>query len=573
MRNQHLTDLTTVLRNRYAIESTSMTTGQWLCANTVHKGRRFSFDGYRFQEAIANDLHPEMDVMKISQVGLSEIQQRKALALLVRNQGITGIFSLPNERMYRRFSQTRIKPLIQENPVFRGPDNGEAVRSMETMQFGRSFLHVVNATEGSATSISADFVFVDEVDLSDSRVVALFSSRLQNSTLRIKQRFSTPTWTGVGIDGGFQAGDQREYLCRCSACTHWQLPQWDHRWVKVPGLSDSVALDEIDAAMAGRMDLSAALVVCEQCGAPLDLDSPSREWVATYPSRTHARGYRVLPFTSGRIDIAHIITELLQYKRRDFLRGWYNTVLGQPYTEEHARLTEEQIRACLGNPVMPQVDARTPVFIGIDVGLFCHLVLATVHPEDKVRVFDFRVVRASEIVEVVRELCGRYNVVSGACDRYPYTPTAEAVMEASGGRVVPVEFRGQTDLKPVFGLDHETVTHWQGMRTRAIDAAAARVRARKFQFEGFGIQQHIILSHLRDMVRDETPEQPAIWRKLTGQDHYFHALTFLCVALRIPGVLDQIGGERDDRIYPFIRGMPTPLAATGLLGFHRRGVG
>jgi hypothetical protein len=31
------------------------------------------------------------------------------------------------------------------------------------------------------------------------------------------------------------------------------------------------------------------------------------------------------------------------------------------------------------------------------------------------------------------------------------------------------------------------------------------------------------------MVRDEQPEKPATWIKLTGNDHYFHAFAF-CIA-------------------------------------------
>ena len=47
-------------------------------------------------------------------------------------------------------------------------------------------------------------------------------------------------------------------------------------------------------------------------------------------------------------------------------------------------------------------------------------------------------------------------------------------------------------------------------------------------------QEDIIIEHLRDMVRDEGEgdKQPE-WRKLNGNDHFFHALSYAILAKRI----------------------------------------
>ena len=39
-------------------------------------------------------------------------------AFLTRNRGATGIFTFPNETMYRRNSKTRIRPMITSERVF-----------------------------------------------------------------------------------------------------------------------------------------------------------------------------------------------------------------------------------------------------------------------------------------------------------------------------------------------------------------------------------------------------------------------------------------------------------------------
>jgi hypothetical protein len=531
MSNQYIGELTRMLNNRYSVESAGMTTGEWITANTTVRGRPFSFTGYEFQRAICDDLHPELDVIKISQVGLTEIKTRKALAFCVRNPAVTGIFSLPNEAMYRKFSQTRLLPMIVENKAYQPPTEDKPVRSMDVVQLGRSFLHIVNAVEGSATSTPADFVFNDEVDLSDQKILALFGSRLQNSSFKIKQRFSTPTWVGFGIDASYAVTDQREYMCQCHACNHWQVPIFDRRFVYIPGLPDSVDLPDIDDNLAQSLALEDAFVMCEKCGAPLDLASTTREWVKTYPSRTNAHGYRVRAFTTAKIPINYIINELLSYKRRDFIRGWHNTVLGDGYTDSRSRLEEVDIKAVMGSYKVPEISSADQVMFGADIGQTCHIVVGRRTPEG-IHVIEFRTCQVSQIHEVLDQLKAKYNLVGGATDRFPYTPTSEAIRDQTEGKVMPVEYRGSEELKPVKNVEGN-ITHWQADRTKALDNVAKAVRDKRIYFEGYDVQQTIIVSHLRDQIRDENPEKPARWVKLTGVDHYSHALAFLLLGFRM----------------------------------------
>jgi hypothetical protein len=533
--NKYTSDLLHILESRYSVESAGMTTGEWICANTTHRSKPFSFKGYEFQRAIADDLHPELDCIKISQVGLSEIQQRKALALSVRNPGIVGIFTLPNEGMYRKFYQSRIKPLLEQDQVFAAREGD--VRSMSLIQIGQSFLHVANATESSATSISADFVFTDEVDLSDQKMLALLSSRVQNSSYKIKQRFSTPTWTGYGIDATYSISDQREYFCRCHACRHHQIPLFNRNFVRLDGLPDSGELIELDDATILGLDTGSARIVCERCGADLDLDDPNREWVASHPSRVNGRGYRVRPFTTGRLGVQYIFNQMLAYRRRDFVRGFVNTVLGEPFTDGNARLSEEAIRANMLTPAVPEVSKGTDVFVGIDMGQVCHMVLGRPGPDESVMPFEFRQVRVNDLLAEVKIIQENYNLIGGSCDRHPYTPTADELMKQTDGRIVPIEYRGQKEFNPVKAPDGEEILYWQANRTQIIDEVAKLVRTKKLPMAGYGAHGGLLIEHLRDMVREEDPEKPAVWTKLNGNDHYFHALAFLVASVRLPGVL------------------------------------
>lgn len=541
MTNSHIEELYRRIQSRYSIDSLEMSMGDWLCQNTTLRGRPFNFDRYPFQRAIADDLHPNMDVIKPSQVGLSEIQVRKALGFVARNRGTTLIFTMPNEKMFERMSTTRILPVVKEEKVFNlETRSGEKpTRSRGLIQIGTSFMYVTGMTEGDATSISADVVFNDEIDLSDQQMLALFNSRLQNSDFKINQRFSTPTFNNFGVDQGYIGSDQNEFLCKCDACGHWNLPLFARNFIDLPGLPDDLEhLHEIDEALidSGRLDLLNAQVICERCRAPLNLGRESnREWVPTYPSRTHARGYRVRPFSTDRLGPDYIIAQLLKYKARDYMRGWYNTVLGEAFTGGNARLSDADINMCF-TPQMtrPDVDRSKAMWIGIDVGQVCHLVLGQGDSIEAMHIIEFRTIPVEEIISVVSELLGTYNVIGGAVDRHPYTPTADALWAVSQGRIMPIEYRGQKDLNLIKDeLDPEILLYAQANRTALIDEVARLVRQHRFAFSGYGQQKSIITEHLKDMVRDENPEKPATWVKLNGNDHYFHALAFLVGGVKL----------------------------------------
>jgi len=50
---------------------------------------------------------------------------------------------------------------------------------------------------------------------------------------------------------------------------------------------------------------------------------------------------------------------------------------------------------------------------------------------------------------------------------------------------------------------------------------------------GYGDFKAIITDHLRNMVREETPEKPAVWVKLSQDDHFFHSTGFMLSAVKL----------------------------------------
>lgn len=527
----------------------------WLEKNTRLRKRPFSFKGYEFQRAIVDDMHPDLSCIKCSQIGLSEVQIRKNFAFLKRNTGVTTIFTLPNEKMFKRLSSTRARPIVDGDAVFNMDSDTKPIRSMSLYQIDQSFGYFTGMTEGDATSIPADALLHDEVDLSDQQMLGLFQSRLQASQFKITQGFSTPTYEGFGIDAAYRVSDKHEYLARCPRCRHHNIPTFSPQFLSIPGMSSDLnKLDEIDDEMAQRMDLGNARIVCERCGGALPIGDPTtRQWVPERPGALK-RGYRVRPFCVSSISIEYIVRQLVKQKAANQLRRWYNTVLGEAFNDSNARLSEADIRAVMTGLNEVEVSSETPVAIGIDVGQTCHVVMIALHAQPVV--FKWMQVPAEKLPGVISDLREQYNVVVGGMDRHPYEPTANQVRDESEGLVFPIEYRG-TDTIRLVADEFGQLSHVQANRTKAIDTAVAMIRKAKLRFAGYGHLERQIIEHCIDMIRIEEQgdtstldkpnewNKPAVWNKTTGNDHFMHALVFALAALRAKEVQDY---DKDEEI-------------------------
>lgn len=550
--NPYLRDFASTLLMRYPTDGADMSYSEWLMSNTHHPrnpGRPFSFDGFEFQKAIADDLSPVLSVIKPSQIGLTEIQIRKALAFLVRNRGTSLIYSMPNLAMFRRVSKTRVKPLMTRERVFQST-NGDS-NSMDLYEMGGSFAYLTGMTEGDATSIPADFLCHDEVDLSDQQIIGLYQSRLQASNWKLTHKFSTPTHPNFGIDASYNASDQMEYMQKCQACRHWQLPLFDIRHIHLTGYHGDGNLKQLDADMLAAIDFGASYVKCERCSVELDLLNPAlREWVPRFPGR-RGRGYRVRPFCTASLMLEYVCMQLIERRLLDDLKGWYNTVLGEPFADGSNQLTEDSVRARLKGPQSPEIGAGVPFAIGIDQGLICHVTGGPISG-DIVQPTLFELVPADNLVERIEEICKEYNVVCGAIDRYPYTPTANEVYAASKNKIVPTEYRGKAAVNLVKD-EFDELSHAQINRTIAIDRTVKLVQNRRLDLVGYGAYADVLVQHMCDMVRIESPEKEATWEKRTGNDHFMHSLALLEMSLRIKEVANFNFSTTDRTEYGFIQ--------------------
>lgn len=533
--NPYLKDFRSFLHDRFSDDSKSMTMTTWLEKNTTLNKKPFTTAQYPFQRTILDDLSPDLTVIKPSQVGLSELSYRKAAGFLTRNQGTSLILALPTEAMFKRMSNTRIMPMLSNDRVFDIPLPMKPIRRADLMQIGHSFLYMVGGSEAGATSIPADFVMIDEIDLADPDIVSLYSSRLQNSDWKITQRLSTPTFEGFGISAFFEVSNQNEYFIKCPGCNTHNAPKWTPEHIHIEGLSSDINdLTDISQEMFDSLTLNddTAYVVCTHCGynlSPYLAESNLREWVPAYPSRS-AVGYRVSPFSTDRLPVSYILNQQMHYARSGSLRRFYNTTLGVAYDDSDSRLSELDIKAAMGDPRVPEISKDTPVVVGIDVGLTCHITIIAL-PET---VISFEAIPSRNLPTRVEEILNTYNVLGGCIDRYPDTSLSNEVRDLSNGLILPVEYASPNSSPINLVLDElGDLSHVRGNRTMMLDETAQRIRKRRLRMEGYKDHHTILIHHLKSQVRLESPDSPAVWRKTDGVDHFAHALTYGLFAIRV----------------------------------------
>jgi hypothetical protein len=557
MSNELLEDFLRLCRTRYPVDGNDMSYSEWISTNTSdprNPARRFSFEGYEFQRAIIDDLTRDKAVIKPSQVGLTEIQIRQAFAFLARNRGTSLIFSLPNDKMYERVSKTRIKPLIQREKVFNQVSTGveKPTRTMGLYEIGNSFAYITGMTEGDATSIPADFLSHDELDLSDQAMIGLYQSRLQNSRWKLTHKFSTPTHPKYGIDAAYHVGDQKEYMLRCQCCGHWQVPLFNLKHVHLVGYDGPDDLLNMSVEVNERIDLDASYVKCERCHKQLDLLNPGlREWVSRHPGR-RVSSYRVRPFATWSLNLRYLIEQQQKAMLIDApgaISKFANTALGEPHTDGSNQLIDSVVRRVLGSPQRPEIGSQVPVAIGIDVGRVCHLTLGPL-VGDQVHPVLMEIVPAEGdhgIVARVKELKERYNIVCGAMDRYPYTPTTNEVFAVSGGKIVPTAYHVGRLVDLVYD-EFGQINYAKVNRTQVIDNVVRRIQREAYKIEGYGDMAEIVIQHLCGMVRIEIEEDQPRWEKLPhGADHFLHSLALMSISPRIMDVVRLKDQDQETR--------------------------
>lgn len=551
----------------------------WLEKNTTLAGKKFSFDGHEFQRDIVDATHPNVVVIKPSQVGLSECTSRLMLGFVAISPDTVGIYTLPTVHEALRFSKSRIDPVIRGSKYLSSIIVGGS-DSSSFKQLGTSQIFMAGTFGKALISIPTDILLCDEVDFSNPEVLVTAESRLSHSRIfneeleirGIRRKFSTPTLPQMGVSALFDKSDQRRRLVKCKHCAHWFWPNFLHH-VVVPGYDGDMAeityLEVQDLADRGLIEQ--AQLLCEGCHKPItksNLRPDYREWVAEFPHIKHSQGYSVTPFDLPDYHTpTSILRKKLEFKEEE--GHFRNFTLGLPFADASNSVLAGIVKANTElAPSYPDSSGAYGLVMGLDVGKTSWLVVGRpvgdclhVVWAEQIKI---GINREDELYETILLRMKQFSVIKFVCDAMPYTDTMLRIQSRfSPGQVLLCTYT-LTNRRTAISQVRESDFTLEANRTKSIDVLVKRLNTNKVKFARFP-DSSLMESHLQGMKRvDRVTDKGEVvseWLK-TSPDHYFHALNYLNMASKLvesswatewsPGVkiTQAIVGERAEKESP-----------------------
>lgn len=522
----------------------------WLEKNTTLAGRPFSFEGHEFQREIVDATHPNVVVIKPSQVGLSECSSRLMLGFVAISPDTVGIYTLPTVHEALRFSKSRIDPVIRGSKYLSSIIvNGNDSSSFK--QLGTSQIFMAGTFGKALISIPTDILLCDEVDFSNPEVLVTAESRLSHSRLTndeldirgIRRKFSTPTLPQMGISALFEKSDQRRRLVKCKHCGHWFWPNFLHN-VVVPGYDGDMAevsyLDVLGLDERGLTEK--AQLLCEACHGEItkeNLGPEYREWVAEFPHVKHLRGYSVSPFDLPDYHTpTSILRKKLEYKEEE--RHFRNFTLGLAFADASNSVLPGIVKANTElSPCYPDSNASYGMVMGLDVGKTSWLTVGKLMGEHLHVVWTEQIRlnanQEDELFSTVLLRMRQFNVIKFVCDAMPYTDTMLRIQgRFAPGQVLLCTYT-LTDRRTAICNVRESDYTLETNRTKSIDAQVKKLNTNRVKFARVP-DTNLIEAHLQGMKRvdraTDKGEVSSDWLK-TSPDHYFHSLNYLNLAARL----------------------------------------
>lgn len=518
---------------------------KWITSKTYIAGELYSFKDHEYQEKVISDTSREVNVIKPSQVGLSETSVRLALALCAIMRNYTVAYTLPTAGFAGTFMRTRVDPVIQSSPylsamIHNTTDNAEVKR------LGESYVYMKGAQSSNAPiSVPCDHLIHDELDFSDPEVISQYHSRLTHSKYKRKHRFSTPTIPGRGIDKEMQRSRRHINMVKCDHCNHWFAPDY-YEHVKIPGYSGD--LMDVTKHNLHTLRHDEAYVQCPKCHGMPSLQHEHREWVCENPTENHvAAGYQVTPFDAPNIVSAgYLVDASTQYKRRvDFV----NFGLGRPAEDKESTLTEDELKSLLIPNQM--LGLYGSYVMGLDMGALCHCIVAFCTHDGLMIIVHAEAIPVANVRVRRKELARQFAVRMTVVDHQPYTETVLA-MQAEDVNLYAAVYVTSKNIETHYIREQDEddakgkieIRQVNINRDKALDAVMDEIRGRRV-FKVTDDQDEAWTTQMRDMKRikewGKDKEMVFMWRKSEdGNDHYHHATLYANVASQMLGVTKSL---------------------------------
>ena len=485
----------------------------WIIQNDMvtENGDPLDFYDHAFLVDIYDDDSDDIVMIKSAQVG-GTIWATVASAHEVSFEGRNSIYVFPTKgSIVNDFVVPKVNPLIERNKFINRHIKQD---TQKLKQFENNFLFYRGAfDERDAISISADTVWSDEYDRSNTRVVRTYRSRTENSKHPRFRTFSNPSAKGFGVDYLYQGSDQMHWMVTCDACGHCFYLDWDP--------AETTGIDP----RCHTIDTKRKIYACGGCGEEISDDARRNGvWKARYPKRTR-RGYWINQLMRPDRPASRIMQ---QWEDDKNIPGYvYNFILGKAYTPADALID----RTLFVNANTGMTAAKTDVYIGVDVGHTKHVIVMT--PEGVVDVLTFK---GWDQVEALFLTLGAKCMV---IDAMPDITVPRQLADKYPGRVYLAEFDYNSTRKKITKFNP---TNRKGFvkiqRTDIMDLVVRELRTRAMQLHLPGDKMEQLIDHSIVMVRMQEKDNEGkgklkVFWVTQGEapDHFWFALMYARVAM------------------------------------------
>ncbi len=474
----------------------------WVQDNWTSREKALDFKKHKYLLQIYQDQSPDIVYKKASQVGLTERMLTEALWLPDQYKE-NSLYLFPTSGTLADLVQERIDDPINNNrylTVVSGRAKkllGKWADKVGMKRMSRGFCYFRGSNKPTQiTSVSADAVFVDELDRMIVENIPYFDKRTEHSNRRWMRWASTPTIPGFGIDAKYIESDQHEYYLKCPHCGEWQkLTFWDN------------------------IDQEREKLICKKCREEIIPWECEAEWRAENPD-SKVRGYFISQLYSPRLNISKLIKESKKTAEWE-VQQFYNQNLGIAYEPKGAKLTEADFDAAKRDYLIPL--RGTEGFMGVDVGKVLHCII-----RDRKRVLLIKDLKDFEELDTYMR---DYNVKVSVVDALPETREAQKFANRFKGRVYLCYYSGLKEVKEGewFKKEPQKVNT---DRTLSLDMSTDEIKKQELEFPKNLNDYTEFKEHCKNLVRVIKKVEGNVKAEYfqTGPDHYRHALNYARIA-------------------------------------------
>ena len=500
---------------------------KWKVTTGEHRGERYSFEYAPFMEGLCEDTFKEIVVMKCAQSTFSEFfVARMIWRALTQKKNF--LYTFPAGAQLKDFVETRIRAPLQDNSELKKYITGPC--NLALIGLNNNELHFRGVTQRrQIISVPVSEIYCDEIDEypSPQRTIYTIEKRMGMASDPRKYLFSTPKYPGEGIsryyygDTEEPGSDQREWIVECRDCHTNQMLEHERN-----------IIDRNKEKYGTKEYFPDCYLGCWKCGVALDVRGgrwePQNKALSKY-----RHGYHVSRMMMPHANINALAVDMMDpMKTQEF----YNSELGLPKRPRGEALSEVLLKEMISDYSMFD-KYNYGSFIGVDQGKKFHVVVI----DQNLRILHVDELDYTEDWREISVIMHKFRAISAVCDANPNIVHSRNFAEIHSGKVKLSIYPHISDVSRgrdifAYSTKDQRIVHVD--RERAMEYVTHLLLSRIPKFPANVLIRvpdffEQLKAPIRAVVQDSTGNEVVKYLKQSKADHYFHALLYAIVAMKI----------------------------------------